>query len=104
MVKEVEEPGAPRLVIVLDLGGGGLAGEMAAGRAAWYAYEALRRGYEVVLATAEPAGPVTAPLGPPRDVNQRLARVVRGTPPVPLHRPATAAVVTVTPQGDSWPS
>ena len=104
VVKEVEEPGAPRLVIVLDLGGGGLAGEMAAGRAAWYAYEALRRGYEVVLATAEPGGPVTAPLGPPSDVNQRLARAVRGTPPLPLHRPATAAIVTVTPEGDSWPS
>ena len=104
VVKEVEEPAAPRLVVVLDLGGGGLPGETAAGRAAWYAHEALRRGYEVVLATAEPAGPVTAPLGPPGDVNQRLARASRGTPQVPLHRPATAAVVTVAPQGDSWPS
>jgi uncharacterized protein (DUF58 family) len=102
VVKEVEEPGAPRLVIVLDLGGGGLGGETAAARAAGYAYEALRRGYEVVMATAEPAGPVTAPLGPPGDVNQRLARTVRGTPRSPVVPAATAAVVTVTPQGDSW--
>lgn len=104
VVKEVEEPAAPRVVLVLDLGGGGLGGETAAARAAWYAYEALRRGYEVVLATAEPGGPVTAPLGPPGDVNQRLARAVRGTPRSPVVRPATAAVVTVTPQGDTWPS
>ncbi|MGH9264429.1 MAG: DUF58 domain-containing protein [Acidimicrobiales bacterium] len=104
VVKEVEEPGAPRLIVVLDLGGGGLAGEQAAARAAWYAYEALRRGYEVVLATAERDGPVSATIGPPSDVNQRLARAARGTPELPAHRPATAAVVTVGPHGDSWPS
>ena len=104
VVKEVEEPGAPRLVVVLDLGGGAAAGEAAAARAAWYAYEALRRGYEVVLATAEPGGPVTGRIGPPTDVNQRLARAVRGRPAVPAARPATAAVVTITPEGDSWPA
>ena len=104
VVKEVEEPGAPRLVVVLDLGGGAAAGEAAAGRAAWYAYEALRRGYEVVLATAEPGGPVTGPLGPASDVNQRLARAARGTGQPPPLRPGRAAVVTVTPEGDSWPS
>ena len=102
VVKEVEEPGAPRLVVALDLGGGGGAGEIAAARAAWYAYEALRRGYEVVLATAEPAGPVTARMGPPTDVNQQLARATRGTPQVPPAGGAGAAVVTVTTQGDSW--
>ena len=102
VVKEVEEPGAPQLVVVLDLGGGGAAGEAAAARAAWYAHEALRRGYEVVLATAEPGGPATGRLGPPTDVNQRLARAARGTPSVPAR--ARAAVVTVTPTGDSWPS
>jgi uncharacterized protein (DUF58 family) len=104
VVKEVEEPGAPRLVVALDLGGGAAAGEAAAARAAWYAYEALRRGYEVVLATAEPAGPVTGRLGPATDVNQRLARAVRGKPRLPAAGPARAAVVTVTPEGDSWPS
>ncbi|HEX2046396.1 MAG TPA: DUF58 domain-containing protein [Acidimicrobiales bacterium] len=104
VVKEVEEPGAPRLVVALDLGGGGLAGETAAARAAWYSYEALRRGYEVVLATAEPAGAVTAPLGLPSDVNQRLARAAAGAPRVPPHRPGAAAVVRVTAHGDSWPS
>jgi uncharacterized protein (DUF58 family) len=104
VVKEVEEPGAPRLVVALDLGGGAAAGEQAAARAAWYAYEALRRGYEVVLATAEPSGPVTGPVGPPTDVNQRLARAVRGTPRLPAGTATRAAVVTVTPTGDSWPS
>jgi len=104
VVKEVEEPGAPRLVVALDLGGGAAAGEAAAARAAWYAYEALRRGYEVVLATAEPGGPVTGRMGPPTDVNQRLARAVRGTPQLPAGGPARAAVVSVTAEGDSWPS
>jgi uncharacterized protein (DUF58 family) len=107
VVKEVEEPGAPRLVVALDLGGGGEAGERAAARAAWYAYEGVRRGYEVVLATAERAGPVVAPVGPPTDINHRLARAVRGPVPlapaaVPGRRPQ--AVVSVTPLGDSWPS
>ncbi len=104
VVKEVEETGAPRLVVALDLGGGAAAGELAAGRAAWYAYEALRRGYEVVLATAEPTGAVTGRLGPSTDVNQRLARAVRGKPTLPAGGPGRAAVVTVTPEGDSWPS
>jgi uncharacterized protein (DUF58 family) len=107
VVKEVEEPGAPRLVVSLDLGGGGDAGEKAAARAAWYVYEGLQRGYEVVLATAEPAGPVTAAVGPVTDVNHRLARAVRGRPHVPAERgrgPLPAAVVTVTPTGDAWPS
>lgn len=103
VVKEVEEPAAPRLVVALDMGGGGVAGEAAAGRAAWYAYEALRRGYEVVLATAEPAGPVTGRIGPPTDVNQRLARAARGNPRIPPAGPATSAVVMVTAQGDTWP-
>ena len=104
VVKEVEEPGAPRLAVVLDLGGGAAAGEEAAARAAWDAYEALRRGYEVVLATAEPAGAVTGRLGPPTDVNQRLARAVRGKPRPPTGGASRQAVVTVTPEGDSWPS
>ena len=104
VVKEIEEPGAPRLVVSLDLGGGGAAGETAAARAAWYAYEAMRRGYEVVLATAEATGPVTARMGPPTDVNQQLARAVRGTPRLPPASAARAAVVSVTTQGDTWPS
>ena len=103
VVKEVEDPAAPRLVVALDLGGGGLAGELAAGRAAWYAYEALGRGYEVVLATVEQAGAVTARVGPATDVNQRLARADRGSLRLPPGGPA-AAVVMVTPQGDTWPA
>jgi uncharacterized protein (DUF58 family) len=106
VVKEVEEPGAPRLVVALDLGGGGEAGERAAARAAWYAYEGLRRGYEVVMATAEPVGPVVAPVGPPTEVNHRLARAARGrlNVPTPARTGGPLAVVTVSPQGDSWPS
>lgn len=104
VVKEVEEPGAPRLIVALDLGGGAAAGEAAAARAAWYAYEGLRRGYEVVLATAEPPGAVTGRLGPATDVNQRLARTVRGKPRVPPGRTTAGAIVTVTPEGDSWPT
>jgi uncharacterized protein (DUF58 family) len=103
VVKEVEDPAAPRLIVALDLGGGGLGGELAAARAAWYAHEALGRGYEVVLATVEPGGAVTASVGPPTDVNQRLARADRGALPAPAAGPA-AAVVLVTPQGDSWPT
>ncbi|MDQ6726776.1 MAG: DUF58 domain-containing protein [Actinomycetota bacterium] len=109
VVKEVEDPGAPRLVVALDLGGGGDAGERAAARAAWYADEALRRGYEVVLATVEAGGPVTAPVGPAHEVNRRLARATRGRPRPAETRPGhdpgqRVAVVSVTPLGDSWPS
>lgn len=104
VVKEVEESGAPRLLIALDLGGGGEAGEQAASRAAWYAYEALGRGYDVTLATAEPAGPVTATVGPAYEVNRRLARATRGQPRLPTGRPAGSAVVFVTAHGDTWPS
>lgn len=104
VVKEVEDPGAPRLVVALDLGGGGDPGERAAARAAWYAYEALRRGYDVVLATVEPGGPVTAAVGPAHEVNRRLARATRGRLLLPESRAARTAVVSVTPLGDSWPS
>jgi uncharacterized protein (DUF58 family) len=104
VVKEVEEPAAPRLIVALDMGTGGVAGEAAAGRAAWYSYEALRRGYEVVLATAEPAGAVTGRVGPPTDVNQRLARAARGAPHLPASGPGRSAVVMVTAQGDTWPA
>jgi hypothetical protein len=103
VVKEVEDPAAPRLIVALDLGGGGLGGELAAARAAWYAHEALGRGYEVVLATVERGGAVTDRIGPPTAVNERLARADRGVLPAPAAGPA-AAVVLVTPMGDSWPA
>jgi uncharacterized protein (DUF58 family) len=103
VVKEVEDPAAPRLIVALDLGGGGLAGEMAAGRAAWYAHEARGRGYEVVMATVEPGGAVSGRVGPPTDVNERLARASRGSLRLPEGGPRSA-VVMVTAQGDSWPT
>ena len=106
MVKEVEDTDSPRLVIALDLGTGGPAAEAAAGRASWYADEAIRRGYRVVLATVERAGTalqrVTAPVGSPSDVIRRLAAAAfPGRPELPAPQ-AGEGVLLVTPQGDSW--
>ena len=110
VVKEVEDIDAPRILLALDLGAGGAAGERAAGRAAWYAEEALRRGYSVVLATAEldrrgdatRSRPVTAPVASFSDVTRRLAAAAApGKPAIP---PSTevGAVLVVTDRGDSW--
>ena len=114
VVKEVEETGAPRLHIVLDLGSGGAAAERAAGRAAWYAEEGLRRGYYVVLGTAELVRPHagqpyrgqavarTAQITSTSDIIRRLAAAgAPGKPDMPgLDEPG--GVVVVTDQGDSW--
>lgn len=102
VVKEVEETGAPRLMVVLDLSSGGVAAERAAGRAAWYADEGLRRGYLVVLATAERPGPVTGPVNTTSDVIHRLAAASapgRATLPSPDQ---PGGIVVVTEQGDTW--
>jgi len=115
VVKEVEDTGAPRLYLALDLGAGGAAGERAAGRAAWYALEGVRRGYQVVLATTERgAGPlgtppgappdrrvVTGPVTSPSDVIRRLAPAAPGTPELPDDLPA-GGVLLVSDKGDSW--
>jgi uncharacterized protein (DUF58 family) len=109
VVKEVEDTAAPRLVVVLDLGAGGAAGERAAGRAAWYAGEGLRRGYAVVLVTSESAGTgtVRAAATSSSDVTRRLAAATRGTPT--LAEASTGGptvpdgpVLLVTDRGDSW--
>lgn len=107
VVKESEETQAPLLHVVLDLGGGGPAGEAAAGRAAWYGGEALRRGYQLVLTTWESGRTVTAPAPSPVMLNRRLARAERGTPR-PVEGPGPRArvpgrVLLVSDQGDSWP-
>ncbi|MDQ3980203.1 MAG: DUF58 domain-containing protein, partial [Actinomycetota bacterium] len=100
VVKEVEDTTAARLHLVLDLGGGGVAGERAAGRAAWYAGEALRRGYAVVLATAERQKEVIAPVQTPSDVNRRLAAAaLPGHPSVPAD--VGEPVLVVTDRGDT---
>ena len=99
VVKEVDEVGAPRFVLLLDMGGGGLGGERAAGRAAWYALEGLRRGYAVALVTVERSGTVARAVFSPSDVIRRLGAAAPGSPDLP---PVEDAVLMVTHTGDSW--
>ncbi|MFP5320075.1 MAG: DUF58 domain-containing protein [Acidimicrobiia bacterium] len=110
VVKEVEDIDAPRILVAVDLGAGGAAGERAAARAAWYAEEALRRGYGVVLATAELARPgdqassrpVTATVTSSSDVTRRLAAAAApGKPSLPADT-RSGAVLLVTDRGDTW--
>lgn len=100
MVKELEEPADLRatLVVVVDLGGGGPVADTAAGQGSWIATEALRRGFEVVLATREPSGPVTAAVASPLAVSRRLARAVPGPPAPPASRAGFTITVVVTPR------
>lgn len=101
VVKEAEEPRAPVLHLVVDLGAGGEAAERAAGRAAWWAGEARRRGCQVVLTTMERSETVTAPVASPVAVNRRLARADTGHPSRPaVAKPARLLVVSA--EGDSW--
>jgi uncharacterized protein (DUF58 family) len=125
VVKEVEDTATARLVMVFDLGGGGMAGERAAGRAAWYGSEAVRRGYSVTLATAERGKIVTGPVRSRSELNWRLAAAaLPGHPQVPSLRSGTQPalrsgtqpalrsgtqtgttsdpVLVVTDRGDSW--
>lgn len=92
MVKELESPGAPVLVVAVDLEGGGPdAVEAAASRAAGLAVAALRGGVPVVLLTAEVGGPQRGGVTSPVEVGRRLARAVAG--PLPAPPPGTHAVV-----------
>lgn len=117
VVKEVDEIGAPRLVVALDMGAGGDAGERAAGRAAWYALEGLRRGYQVALVTREPdGGTVAGAVTSPFDVTRRLAAAARGAPELPTNAFGHAAgiafghaaglepgaMLLITDHGDAW--
>lgn len=103
VVKETEAPQAPVLHLVLDLGAGGDAGEAAAGRAAWYAGEALRRGYHVTLTTVEAGSVVTDAVPSMLVANRRLARATAGTPPRPRPPGGAVQVLVVSDQGDEWP-
>ena len=102
IVKETEEPQAPALHLVLDMGAGGEAGEAAAGRAAWYAGEALRRGYRLTLTTVEDAHPLTDGAPSMLIVNRRLARAGVGPSPRPAEVERGLRVLMVTDEGDSW--
>ncbi len=97
VVKELEEPRQPRaaMVLVVDLGDGGPAAEEAAGKAAWIATEALRRGYVLILATVEGRGPVTSVVGTTLDASRRLARSVPGRPVPPPDSEAVTVTVAV---------
>ncbi|HEX2699181.1 MAG TPA: DUF58 domain-containing protein [Acidimicrobiales bacterium] len=103
VVKETEQPQAPALHLVVDLGAGGDAAEAAAGRAAWYAGEALRRGYHVTLTTMEDGHPLTDAAASLVQVNRRLARAGPGSPPRPKGLGLGVRVLLVSEEGDSWP-
>jgi uncharacterized protein (DUF58 family) len=98
IVKEVEQPGSPQLLLALDVGSGDDAGEQAARRAAWYVLEALHRGHDVLLSTVEDERQITGPLSSPSDVNRRLAAATPGRPAPPRGHEC----LRVTPDGDSW--
>jgi len=83
MVKELESPVAPAVVISVDLGRGGEAAEHAASRAAAIALSSLQLGLPVFLLTAEAAGPRSGPVTSAVEVGRRLARAVPGTPAAP---------------------
>jgi uncharacterized protein (DUF58 family) len=78
MVRELEPPPAPRVVIAVELAVGGEAGERAASRGAWVAHEALRRGCRVTLATIEGEHVVAAPVRSPLAVSRQLAAATSG--------------------------
>lgn len=103
VVKETEEPQAPVLHLVLDMGPGGEAGEAAAGRCSWYAGEALRRGYQVTLTTVEDGHPLTDATPSMLLVNRRLARAGLGAPARPKGVARGVRVLLVGAEGDSWP-
>lgn len=78
MVRELEGPRRPVVVIVADLRGPDP--ERVASRAAAMADDALRQGATVALATAEVDGPRLGPVPTPLHVGRRLARAVVGPP------------------------
>ena len=86
VVKELEEPDRPGLVLRVELGADPEQAEVVAGRAMGAALGALRAGLEVTLLTAEPTGGRAGSVRSPIEAGRRLARAVPGTPaegPVP---------------------
>ena len=92
MVKELDAPHRPGLVLVVDLRGGSAAAETAAGRAAGIANDALAAGAPVTMCTAEPGGPVGGRVDSPVEVSRRLARAVAGPPAEVVVAVGTAVV------------
>jgi uncharacterized protein (DUF58 family) len=86
VVKELEEPDRPGLVLRVELGGEPAGAELVASKAMGAALGALRAGLEVTLLTAELAGPRAGRVRSPIEAGRRLARAVAGRPaegPVP---------------------
>jgi uncharacterized protein (DUF58 family) len=95
MVKEMEDPTARELVIVVDLRGQPDRTESAASIAAGLARAGLNAGLTVSLLTAEAAGPRSGPVSSGVHAGRRLARAVADAPP-PEPRHGVSSVVRVT--------
>jgi uncharacterized protein (DUF58 family) len=80
MVRELEGPQRPRLLVVVDLRGPERDAEIAASRAAGLALAALGRGSLVDLGTVELGGARNAGVDSALEVGRRLARAVPGPP------------------------
>jgi uncharacterized protein (DUF58 family) len=83
IVRQMDAPTAPDVVIAVDLSGDRDLAEIRASRAAGLARAALDMGAKVTLATCETSGPVTSPVTSARAINARLARAIDG----PLNLP-----------------
>jgi uncharacterized protein (DUF58 family) len=83
IVKELEQPEQPRVVVVLDLRGDTRSGEEAAQRAMGIVCGALESGMSVDLHTHEETGPVAGSVSSPREAGRRLARATAGAPSEP---------------------
>jgi uncharacterized protein (DUF58 family) len=83
MVRELEGPEQPRLLLIVDLRGEAHEAELAASRAAGLAIAALHRGVRVDVATSEDHGPVTGVVRTATEVGRRLARATDGAPTPP---------------------
>jgi len=86
MMKDLEEPDRPGVVVRVELGADPEVAETVAGRAMGAALGALRAGLDVVLLTAEADGPRAGRVRSPIEAGRRLARAVPGRPaegPVP---------------------
>jgi uncharacterized protein (DUF58 family) len=78
MVRELERPSAEPVTVTVDLPADPDEAERMAERALGTVAQLLDRGSPVLLATTEPAGPVTAPVADRRGAGRRLARAVNG--------------------------
>jgi uncharacterized protein (DUF58 family) len=101
MVKELEPPPAPQVVIAVDLALPVDAAEHAAARGAWVAEEALRRGNVVTLWTIEGDRPVGARVRSPLEVRRRLAAASIGSRFA--SPPEAGPVIWIRTEGDTFP-